>query len=266
MIQIVELLRDRIVSTGQIPHAERRYIVSGTTSDVEARQSLSAHAPTLFDPWGDGLVFLPRVDVTVESLSEDMWLGGVAYGTIPQQGEIVRHFTTQGGTEHVFVARRHIASYAPPGATAPDYKGAINGGEGLSIGVAVFMFKEVHYKDAAFFTPQYRAQVVFPLTYTVNDRPFRGFARGEVLFMGAAARQQGDGKWEVQYDFAAARNREGVTIGDITGINKKGWQYLWVDVEEAEDNDAARIVAVPSVVSVEEVYPEANFGLLGIGE
>src|SRR5690606_39854356 len=138
--------------------------------------------------------------------------------------------------------------------------------EGLIIGVAVCMCKEVHYKDAAFFTPQYRAQVVFPLTYTVNDRPFRGFAAGEVLFMGAAARQQGDGKWEVQYDFAAALNREGVTIGDITGINKKGWQYLWVEFQEQEDDGASRVLPVPSVVNVEEVYREANFGLLGIGE
>src|SRR5690606_41315140 len=112
----------------------------------------------------------------------------------------------------------------------------------------------------------YLVVLVSARSYSVMARQYRGFAQGEVLFMGAAARQQGDGKWEVKYDFAAALNREDVTIGDITGISKKGWQYLWVEFQEQEDDGASRVLPVPSVVNVEEVYREANFGLLGIGE
>lgn len=64
--------------------------------------------------------------------------------------------------------------------------------------------------------------------------------------------------------FAANPNRTGIAIGDITGIDKKGWEYLWVRYEDVEDAGAKMIVKRPAAVCAEKVYKEGDFGLLGI--
>ena len=60
------------------------------------------------------------------------------------------------------------------------------------------------------------------------------FAR-ECLFLGAAGSKRGADDpsslklrragWEITYRFAASPNRTGITVGEITGIAKKGWEY-----------------------------------------
>ena len=52
-------------------------------------------------------------------------------------------------------------------------------------------------------------------------------------------------------------------MGDITGINKKGWEYIWVRYADAEDEKV--LVKQPIAVYVEKVYDEGNFAGLGIG-
>ena len=57
----------------------------------------------------------------------------------------------------------------------------------------------------------------------------------------------------------------GLTVGSITGISKKGWEYLWVLYEEAEDATAKALVKVPVAVYIERVYEEGDFAGLVIG-
>jgi hypothetical protein len=54
-------------------------------------------------------------------------------------------------------------------------------------------------------------------------------------------------------------------VGDITGISKVGWQYLWVEYRKKAGGDANRNATVPVQVNVEEVLPPGDFSLLGIG-
>ena len=54
-----------------------------------------------------------------------------------------------------------------------------------------------------------------------------------------------------------------MTIGDITGVDKKGWEYIWVRYADAEDENV--LVKQPIAVYVEKVYDEGNFAGLGIG-
>ena len=104
---------------------------------------------------------------------------------------------------------------------------------------------------------------LFGLTGRVNNAGFKGFAAGEVLFLGASGSQRGEEDWEITYRFAASPNVAGLTIGDITGINKKGWEYIWVRYADAEDEKV--LVKQPIAVYVEKVYDEGNFAGLGIG-
>ncbi len=61
-----------------------------------------------------------------------------------------------------------------------------------------------------------------------------------------------------------APNVTGQTIGTITEIAKKGWEYLWVLYEKVEDAAAVppRIVKRPAAVYIERVYDEDTFAKL----
>ncbi len=113
-------------------------------------------------------------------------------------------------------------------------------------------------------TGAYKSTLFF-LTACVNNDAFKGFAPGEVLFLGASGTQRGQEDWEITFKFAASPNATGLVIGEITGINKKGWEYLWVRYADAEDTTAKVLVKKPIAVYVEQVYPMAAFAGLGIG-
>jgi len=68
--------------------------------------------------------------------------------------------------------------------------------------------------------------------------------------------------WEITHRFSASPNKTGLTIGDITGIEKKGWEYLWVRYADAEDTAAKTLVKKPAAVYVEKVYEEGDFSVL----
>ncbi len=86
---------------------------------------------------------------------------------------------------------------------------------------------ETHYLADAVVTLAYKL-TLFALTGRVNNSAFKGFAVGECLFLGAAGAKRGSGDWEIGYRFASSPNVTGLTVGDITGINKKDSQYLRV--------------------------------------
>lgn len=137
----------------------------------------------------------------------------------------------------------------------------------MDITLPVYQFSETHYLPAAVVTNPYKG-ALFYLTGKVNRSSFRGCAPGECLFLGAsgARRQLGDqGDWEITFKFAASPNAVNLQIGAITGINKQGWEYLWVRYEDAEDEAANVLVKKPTAVYIEKVYEDGDFSVLGIG-
>ena len=266
-VEVVEKFESRLVTTGTNPTVELRYTIRGTNDDIEARSALAANSPALYDPWGSGLVFLPRNTITIQPVGDLLWEGIVRYGMIPATEQSTFAFDTGGGTQHITHSLATVARYAAPGKTAPDFKGAIgvtaDSVEGVDITVPVYQFTETHYLPDSVVTPEYKA-TLFWLTGKVNNSAFKGFAVGECLFLGAAGSKRGSGDWEITYRFAASPNVTNLTIGDITGINKRGWEYLWVRYADAEDTVAKALVKKPIAAYVEKVYLEDDFGLLGI--
>jgi hypothetical protein len=212
-----------------------------------------------------GLVFQ---NYRIAHQGSGLWEVSVRYGKLEpkEPGESSFSFDTGGGTTHITQSLATVNSYAPAGETPPDFKGAIgvnnDSVEGTDITIPVYNFKETHYIPVALVTPAYKA-ILFYLTGKVNAAPFKGFAPGEVLFQGASGSQRGQEDWEITFSFAASPNAVGLTMGDITGIDKKGWEYLWVRYQDAEDEDV--LVKQPAAVYVEQVYPYGDFSLLGIG-
>jgi len=246
--------------------AELLYLVRGTVDDVVARAELLANSPDFHDG-------LPRDDAEVEELEGlDAYLGTVRYATPDGQletGESSFSFDTSGGTQHVTQSLETVGTFAAQGVTAPDFRGAIgvtqDNVEGVDITVPVYAFAETHYLPAHVVTNAYKG-ILFNLTGKVNDASFKGLAAGECLFLGASgSRRETEDDWEIAFRFAGSPNVAGLTIGDIPGVSKKGWEYLWVRYQDVEDDNAKMLIKKPIAAYVERVYDLADFAALGIG-
>ncbi len=243
------------------PTVDLLYVVQGTDDDATVRATVEGAIPAIYA----GLVFQ---DYHLAPQGGGIWEVSVRYGKLEpkETGDSSFSFDTGGGTTHVTQSLQTVGRYAPAGRFAPDFKGAIgvthDSVEGTDITVPVYSFTETHYLPIAAVTGSYKA-ALFLLTGRVNAAPFKGFAAGEVLFLGASGAQRGTEDWEITFRFAASPNAAGLVIGDITGIAKRGWEYLWVRYADAEDEQV--LVKQPIAVYVERVYDEGNFAGLGIG-
>ena len=264
-VSVREKFQSRESTTGESAQVDLAYIVEGTDDDITAKSSLLGATPTLYD----GLV---RQSAHIEPVGPGLWDGLVRYGRAenqePETGESSFSFDTGGGNQHITQSLQTVAKY--PAGTAPDFGGAVgvthDNVEGVDITVPIYQFSETHYLADSVVTPAYRG-TLFYLTGKVNNGSFRGLAPGECLFLGASGSKRGAGgaDWEITFRFAGSPNVTGLTVGPIGGIDKKGWEYMWVRYADSEDNDAKVLVKKPVAVYIEKVYELANFSQLGIG-
>jgi hypothetical protein len=132
--------------------------------------------------------------------------------------------------------------------------------EGCDITVPVCAFEDTKRISAAAFNTTLKLNY-YNQTGHVNSGAWGVFAKGEVLFLGATGRQTGRDSVEITEKFAASPNRNSLTVGDITGIAKEGWHYLWVRYRDAVENST--LIKKPIAVYVERVYDYSSFAGLG---
>jgi hypothetical protein len=247
------------------PTIESEYNVFGTNDEFVAQAQLDAAVSTIFG----GLV---KKSVSIdERLGDEAWLGSVTWGRFePKEvGDSSFAFDTGGGTAHKTIGIQTRSSTPHPLLipAAPDFEGAIGvtdtGVDGVDVVVPQYQFSETHFLDVATVSAAYKA-TVFALTGGVNDATFKGFAAGEVLFLGAAGTLRDYETWELSYKFAASPNATSFAVGPITVPLKYGWDYLWVRYREEEDATAGHLARRPIAAYVEEVYPAVDLSLLGI--
>ena len=267
-ITVAEKIDSRESSTGDNATVALKYLVSGTADDLAAKAALGTYSPETYD----GLI---RQSREVEAIGDPTvslaWEGTVRYGVKgnkPETGESSFSFDTGGGTQHITQSISTVQSYAPAGSTPPNFQGAIgvtkDSVEGVDITMPVYNFSETHYFDASVVTSAYKG-LLFHKTGMYNNDDFKGFDPGEVLFLGASGSKRGKGDWEISFRFAASQNRDEIMVGSIGPISKKGWEYLWVRYEDAEDTAAKAIIKRPVAAYVEKVYYGTDFTSLGIG-
>jgi hypothetical protein len=263
---VIEKFASRPSTVGDGAQVDLAYIISDTDDDLAVKAALLAGSPTVYD----GLV---RQSAHIEPIGPGLWEGTVRYAPFvyqpPQTGESSFTFDTGGGTQHITQSLQTVGKY--PAASAPDFAGAIgvthDNVEGVDITIPVYQFSETHYLAPTLVTPAYQG-TLFALTGKVNNAPFRACDTGECLFLGASGSRRGtslDADWEITFRFAGSPNVTGLTIGTITGINKKGWEYMWVRYADSEDATAKVLVKKPVAIYIEKVYELGNFSLLGIG-
>lgn len=229
---------------------------------------------------------------SINHLGDDAWEVTATYKTLGADDEATpfrrtRSFDTSGGTQHMTQALDGAGTangerrwgVDGPGA-APDAKNAINADEngvrGVDVIAPALQWTETYDVPATYVTAAYIKGVAM-LTGTINNGNFRSFLPGEVLFAGCTGSQQwdsekGDSPWQLSYRFIASPNAgNGQTLppikcGDITDIEKRGHDYLWVRYEDAVSEDTHREqIKKPKYAYVNKVYRDGNFGLLGIG-
>ena len=258
-ITIDERVDSRGATESNDPTADLIYIVQGTDDDLQVRSLVAATAPTTY-------AGLKRDKFTIETLGAGIWECKVQYIEFSSESQF--SFDTGGGTQHITQSRANVQRQAAPGFAAPNFFGAIGVSQdrvdGTDITVPVFNFTETHYIDDALVTGAYKL-ALFNLTGKVNDANFKGFAAGEVLFLGASGSKRGFDDWEITFRFAASPNVANLTLGSITGINKQGWHYLWIRFVDDEDVAAKSLIKRPIAAYVEQVYDYGSFSSLGIG-
>ena len=172
-------------------------------------------------------------------------------------------FNTTGASTHINQSLFTRGIYAAGGKIAPNYRGAIgvsdSGVAGVDVTVPAFEFSV--RKKFEFVSTDYLLAMV-AMTGRVNSTPWSIFAPGEALFLGGEGGEDEQNWVDVTYHFAARPNEANLRVGNINGVAKRGWDYLWV--KHGEEVVGDRVLQVPEAAYVEQIYPEANFNALGI--
>jgi len=173
-----------------------------------------------------------------------------------------KSFSTMGGMVHLNQSFGTRNSYAASG-TPPNYQGAIGVSDsdvaGVDVPAPAFQFqirKRFKYVSDAYL------ETLGSVTGAINSTTFKNRPAGSVLFLGAEGGEDDANYVDVNYHFAERKNQTGLVIGSITGINKRGWDYLWVRHREKVVGDL--ILQVPQFVYVEQVSFEADLNVLGV--
>lgn len=271
MASAEERYSGRRVTAGNDPTGEIRYLVREAAMHGEAVAAILAASPNLLDPWGSGILFIPRLNVTADELGEGYWDGAAYYGRLMQTGESEESFDTFGGSEHIASAWNGVYQRIPdPGAdpAPPDHRDliAVRGDtvQGVDRDVSAYNFILTHCLASWALTPAYR-YTLYTLTNCVNSAPFKGYAPGECRFRGVQGGRRGQGDYQLAYHFTARPNVQRTftfASGQTAQVTKAGWDYLWEDLFETVE--AGTLVKRLQAVYTDQVYPYGDLNALGI--
>jgi hypothetical protein len=254
----------------------KSYKIFGTADDTALHSAINAEVSANGRYWqypGVPGVQLMAESYSVSYLGDEAWQLTINYEKTGADDDATaplkraRSFDTTGGTQH----KTQAEAESRFGSNAPDQQKAIgvdsNGVNGVDIVVPQLSWQESYDVPSSYVTSAW-IRGVAGVTGTTNNAAFRGFEAGEVLFLGCSGSQEwddqkGSGPWSLSFRFAASKNVTGETIGDITGISKKGHEYLWVRYEDAVSSGS--LLKKPRAVYVNKVYKDSNFSALGIG-
>lgn len=265
--------RDETINAkGDVTEVEIPYLVFGVADESAALAAARPKVKTV------GGMTLESIEV-VERINGDTWKVKAVYeaddgGESPEtdtgdEDQTTFAFDTGGGTMHLNQSIKTDGRY-PNG--APDFGGAIevdNEGNvnGVDVTMPVLNFTETHVMAGSRVSTSYK-KTIAALTGTVNRSSFRGFSAGEVLFLGASGTKRSkksSAPWEITFRFAVSPNKSGFKVGDIQVSRKYGWDYLWVRYTDKVAEGGKNVVKKPVAAYVEQVYPEGDFGNLGLG-
>lgn len=259
---------------------EAEYMILGAATYEEACDFAGANVPGALSISALGFS-IPRASLVVEPITPDF----EECKAIAQYGNDVRPLSTVQ-TEAQSVARVSFSINTQTRkryfseAVVSRYGRALDAGnligvsnEGLD---GVDVFEPTGELNLPVFMPattvshDYIAKLQRNAGKVTNLTAYAGFARGELLFLGASGDQQKNGDWEVTFRMGISPNESGIIVqapapyASLTGIKKKGWEYLDVLFHEVEATAAEfpLVLKVPVSARVHQVFKEAEFRTL----
>jgi hypothetical protein len=246
-------------ATSSPPSFEVGYICAGEFDSGNVKLLASALTGTIVST-AEGLLY--RNNIVVTEQGYQLFHVDVSYGPDANAvGNLRFSGSTTGGTFHITHSRSTVNKY--PG-SAVDHKQGINvrmrNGqqeiEGTDIIIPALKLSYTVQNPIGVVNEDF-ARNLARMTSRVNSDTWRGFAAGELLFLGADFSQGTDTIAECTYHFAAEENLSGLIVGSITGIAKDGHDLLWVSWED--DNTGDKPATKPTAVYIERVYNRVSF-------
>jgi len=222
----------------------------------------------------------------------DGWVYDVEYTKrrLPRIGFLDYGGTSTGGTITRTQSIRTVFATGRPGIKVPNNRKGINWNgqlfEGVEIPCPTYEWSETWGHPVNIMSNPYIA-MCRSTTASVNTNFFRGFNPGEVLFKGISdvveiAADDDTGEfvpiWKITYNFSVSPNVPVIEIGDLNPFYKFGQHYLHIVYTKAKDDDtksegsdttndksSKKIVGKPEFAYVEQVFPEIDFSIFGIG-
>lgn len=265
---LVELFEGRSSDIAGDLSATIPYMVVGAADEAAARTAALADIPTTFNS-------LPRQSISgLEQINDSTWKVVARYGVKTPSGggdpaTLTNTYTFEigGGTQNVKEGRAVTVKYAASGTAAASQGINFDGQNvnGVDIVTTQYQWSETYWFAPSVVDTAYKTDIS-GVVGCVNNAPFRGMAAGEVLFLGASGSKQGNDWWQITFKFAREPNMTGLVVGDITGIAKTGWQYMWVRYEDDVAGTGANksLVKKAKAVYVETVYGSSDFAALDI--
>jgi len=242
-----------------------RYLVTGTDDADDAVDAVETEAPTTITSTTGTL---KRRRFAYSPVGFNEWHVDVKYDRLKRLIVDESEYEFEIGLQNQKVFQSlGTTRYAASG-TAPDFQGAINVQdgrvEGVDVGFPTYQFSITKIHDAADITQAWRSAVRGLVGKKNNGAIGTEFAAGELLFLGARGRNRSEDEIQVTYSFAASANISGLTVGGITSISKKGWDFIWFVYAEVDDTSAGRVVKRPRFAYVEKVIEDADLSTLGL--
>ena len=217
---------------------------------------------------------LYRNEINGELVGPAEWDITIVYGAAPpppSPGSVSTQtpewsFSIDEETVHYTQSLATTASYAATG-TATDHKGAVNVQpdgtvDGYDTTESSLSWTETLYLPWS----QWGAAYLATLEATAgryNSTAFRIWAAGELLLRRVRGRPYGQSYIQIEFDFCRSPNVTGMTVGGITGVDKRGWDLLWIEYEPVDDATSGALASRPKHAYVEQVKYSADFhGLL----
>jgi hypothetical protein len=271
---IYEITGQRAVRAGRNSTFERVFTIPGVTTSLSAMDllltELAAIPAVIVDGWT-----LDQVNPVIEELDEAIWAGRLEYahrgGTQPDHS--TEDLAEPGDSEFSFdfspeqTKILYSRNQTKFGDDAPDMGGAINVDQngvpqGTDIIVPHGVYTETKVFDSATVTQAWVA-ARGKMVGTVSNATFKGFSAGELLLQQFGGRKRGSGDWSITCAWGISENESNITVAGIEGVNKPGWDYLWVKYEQDKDTTKNRLVPKAIGVYVDEVYRRADHNTLG---
>lgn len=257
--------------TGKLTDATIPYLVFDALNEAEALGFAFQEIPKELEE-------LKLLSVSIsERKAEQIFLVEAVYGVSSafassddeeEEEDAVVNFECSTGTSHITNAIQNITirkADVDPG-TFIGWNGKIKDeSEITGVDILVPTLRESYTKNIKLskLNNAYRRKIA-KLTGKINSKTFKGWDRGEVLFLGCSfsAPEKTSKKVTVTFNFAIQPN-EGAEI-DGEEFFKNGWEYAWTiagtNIDEGMTTPKNKVTGI----YCSQVYYYADFGALGL--